>query len=304
MTSILPKPRFIVGEIETAPGPVPVVADRLSGRDRLRNALARWGYFRMRHAVDPGLYAVGAPDSDSPVLVSANYKLTFDRLRSNLRGINAWLLVIDTKGINVWCSAGKGTFSAAEIALRLLASGLPKIVGRRRLVLPQLSAPGVAAHEVTRLTRFQVVYGPVRASDLPEFLRRGCVAGPAMRRVRFGLGDRLILTPVELVHAWKVALPILALLGIQRLLASKPLDVRLLANFLPYLGAVLAGSVVVPALLPWIPGRSFAFKGWLFGFAAALIYARLSRFGAVFTASQLAVFPAIRCASPFRSYPF
>lgn len=286
-------PGFIIGEIETAAGAVPVVPARLRARDRLQGWLTRWGYRRMSHTIAPGLYAVGAPDPDSPVLVSANYNLSFDSLRVRLAGIDAWLLVVDTKGINVWCSAGKGTFSAGEIALRLTVSGLPKIVRHRRLILPQLSAPGVAAHEVTRLTKFQVLYGPVRAADIPEFLRRGNVADPAMRKVAFGFKDRLVLTPIELVHTWKVALPILAVLWVQHLLSGKSANWDIGTAFLPYAGAILAGTIVVPALLPWIPGRSFAFKGWLFGFVAAFIFTRAAHSGPAASAAYLALLPAI-----------
>ena len=69
----------------------------------------------MAYTVEPGLYSVGNPGNDSPVLVSANYKLTFDVLRRNLAGLNCWLLILDTKGINVWCAAGKGTFGTDEL---------------------------------------------------------------------------------------------------------------------------------------------------------------------------------------------
>ena len=51
----------------------------------------------MRYSVAPGLYAVGAPDRESDVLVTANYKLSFDTLRRELKGFNAWVLVLDTK---------------------------------------------------------------------------------------------------------------------------------------------------------------------------------------------------------------
>ena len=50
------------------------------------------------YRVRPGLYALGAPGDDSPVLVTANYKLTLDVLRSSLRPADAWLLVVDTAG--------------------------------------------------------------------------------------------------------------------------------------------------------------------------------------------------------------
>ena len=65
----------------------------------------------MRFAVDPGLYALRNPGEQAPVLVTANYKMSFDRLRQALPGRDAWILVLDTNGINVWCAAGKGTFA-------------------------------------------------------------------------------------------------------------------------------------------------------------------------------------------------
>ena len=80
----------------------------LTAADRWDHFLARIGVNRQGHRVDPGLYAIGSPSGDSPVLVTANYTLSFDALRSVLSGISAYILVLDTKGINVWCAAGKG----------------------------------------------------------------------------------------------------------------------------------------------------------------------------------------------------
>jgi hypothetical protein len=82
-------------------------------------------------------------------------------------------LILDTKGINVWCAAGKGTFGTDELVGRILKTGLSEIVSHRKLVLPQLGAPGVSAHEVTKQTGFSVVYGPVRAKDIKAFLDSG-----------------------------------------------------------------------------------------------------------------------------------
>jgi CO dehydrogenase/acetyl-CoA synthase gamma subunit (corrinoid Fe-S protein) len=91
-------------------------------------------------------------------------------------------MVIDTRGVNVWCSAGKGTFCADEVVRRIEVVRLPEVVSDRRLILPQLSAAGVAAHEVRKRSGFHVVFGPVRAEDLPAFLADGMRATPEMRR--------------------------------------------------------------------------------------------------------------------------
>jgi len=241
---------------------VPAVSTSLSLKDILGAWKARWGVLRMDYKIEPGLYAIGKPDSNSPVLVSANYKLTFDTLRKNLSGLNCWLLILDTKAVNVWCAAGKGTFGTAELVNRIEATGLSKVVGHRKLLLPQLGAPGVSAHEVAKLTGFSVTYGPVRASDIKEFISSGYKATKEMRTVKFTMWDRLVLTPVELEFIAKPSLILFGVLFLINLFAARPLGME---DFLAYAAAVLIGTVLTPTLLPFIPGKAFAFKGWLLG---------------------------------------
>ncbi len=156
--------------------------------------------FRMRYRVDPGLYALGDPKESDPVFVSANYRLSFNILRSSLTGRNAWILVLDTKGINVWCAAGKGTFCTNEIVKQLSACNLTSIISHRTLILPQLSASGVSASKLQKACGgFSVKFGPVRASDIPAFLDNNCTVSPAMRRVRFSIVDRAKLVPMETI---------------------------------------------------------------------------------------------------------
>ena len=212
-----------------------------------------------------GLIPLGHPGPDSPVFVTANYTLSFDALRSALDGHGGFILVLDTKGINVWCASAKGTFSTSEIVRRIESTGLGDVVTHRRLILPQLGAAGVAAHEVPRRSGFSVEYGPVRASDLPKYLRRGG-ATPEMRRVRFGLLDRLVVVPVEVSQA---ALPAAVIAGALSLLVGWLSAAAALA-------AIAAGLVLFPALLPWLPTREFTTKGLILGALAALPFAALA----------------------------
>ncbi|HAA05521.1 MAG TPA: acetyl-CoA synthase subunit gamma, partial [Syntrophobacteraceae bacterium] len=108
---------------------------------------ARWGVGWMRYTVNPGLYALGEPDSRSPDFATANYKMSFDHLRRALPEHAAWILVLDTNGVNVCCAAGKGTFGTEELVARIRSSGLEQLVEHRHLILPQLAGPGVAAHQ-------------------------------------------------------------------------------------------------------------------------------------------------------------
>jgi hypothetical protein len=240
----------------------------------------RWGLGRTRYSIAPGLYAIGVPSGKSPVLVTANYKMTFDALRNDMNGHDAWILVLDTKGINVWCAAGKGTFGTDELVRQVLKNNLQVVVDHRVLILPQLGAPGVAAHKVLKTSGFKVVYGPVRSSDLPQFLENGQHASPEMRRVTFSFLERVVLTPVELVNMWRqilwsiLVLFILGGIGPQIFSLASAWNRGSAAVAVGLLG-VLTGAVVVPALLPWLPGRLFALKGAATGLASGFMTAAL-----------------------------
>ena len=258
-------------------GAVSVVDTRLTFSDRLRAWKVRWGIGRMRYRVEPGLYAVGAPDTHSPVLVTASYKLSFDTLRSQLGGRSTWILVLETGGVNVWCAAGKGTFGTGELAARINAVRLSEVISHRTLVLPQLGASGVSAHEVKRLSGFRVVYGPVRANDIPAFLDAGMKATAEMRRVRFTFRDRAVLIPIELVQSLKyaagVALMFFLFSGLSRsgFSIDRAVSDGIYAAIVIF-SAVMGGTVFIPLLLPWIPGRAFSLKGFWVGFILAALF--------------------------------
>lgn len=217
----------------------------------------------MRYLVPAGLYAIGSPSPEDPVLVTANFKMSFDIVRRAMTGRNIWLLVLETYGINVWCAAGKGSFGTDELVERIRVTGLADIVTHRELLLPILGAPGIAAHEVTKRTGFNVRYAAIRAADLPEYLDNGRVTTPAMREMTFSFRERMALIPVELVLALKPAAGIGLLLFL--VTAASSGFATGATVLIAYLGAVLAGIVVGPLFLPWIPGRSFVIKGALVG---------------------------------------
>jgi acetyl-CoA decarbonylase/synthase complex subunit gamma len=261
---------YITGSVATKAGEVPVVSTVLSRADKWGDLKAICAIRRMDYTVDPGLYAVGNPNEDSPVFASANYKLSFDALRREIDGIDAWTIVLDTNGINVWCAAGKGTFGTQEVVNRIERTNLKDVVSHRKIIVPQLGATGVAAHEVRKSSGFSVVFGPVRASDIPPYLKAGMVATREMRRVRFPLRDRARLIPGEILQGLKYLLPVMGLFvilaGLHRGGYSSQLTLRVGSRSAINLILVyLAGLALAPALLPWLPGRSFSFKGMVSG---------------------------------------
>ncbi len=222
------------------------------------------------------MYAVGNPDADSDVIVTANYKYSFDVVRGVLKRLNLWILVLDTKGINVWCAAGKGTFGTEELVNQINIKRLTQVVNHKRVIVPQLGAVGVSGYKVSKATGFKVYFGPVRAKDIRSFIEAGYKAGPEMRMIHFPFRDRLVLTPMEINPAMKkfplFALIVLLIFGLQ---PQGILFKDALQGGLPFLAmglaAIMSGAFMTPVLLPLIPFRSFAVKGWIAGMATMFV---------------------------------
>jgi len=232
---------------------------KLTTAEKLVHLLARLGIRRNDWRVRPGLYRLGNPAPDSPVFVSANYILSFDALREALDGIDGYILVLDTKGINVWCAAGKGSFGTDELVERIEKTSLADEVETRRVMVPQLGATGVCARDVRKRSGFKVDFGPVRAEDIPEFIRNG-KATEAMRTVRYDIRDRAVLIPVE----GKQGIPLAGGLMLAAYLGDGSIAALGIGS------AAAAGLVAFPLLMPWVPGKDFSTKGFVLGGAVAV----------------------------------
>jgi hypothetical protein len=263
-------PPWVSGSVTTPAGEVFRVSSDWSRADVLGMIKSRIGAYRMHYTVPPGLYAVGEATRDSDVFVTANYKLSFDIVRKSLKGMHAWVLVLDTKSINVWCAAGKGAFGTEELVRQIGLARLGDVVGHRRIILPQLGAVGVAAANVRKETGFRVSFGPVEARDIPAYVAAGYKKTKEMSEIRFSLLDRLVLTPMEInpimkKYPWFAA----AVLLIFGLAPTGILFKQAWQGGMPFLAlglsAVFAGAFVTPVLLPLVPSRSFAIKGWITG---------------------------------------
>jgi len=253
------------------------INSELTIKDNARNILVRFGINRYSHRINPGLYNLNNPDADSPVFVSANYKLTFDLLRSRLKNVSCRLLILETDGINVWCAAGKGTFGTAELARQITATGLSEYINHKTLILPQLGAPGINARDLSRRTGFKVIYGPVEARDIPSFLESGMKKTDEMRYKRFPLKERIVLTGVELSQSWKFLLPMLAVLILFTGFGSGWPEISFMMTILPAILGIFSGAFLSPVLLPVLPFRAFAAKGAVSGFIISSLWAAAMR---------------------------
>ncbi len=274
---------------------LPVLTWRWSLRDRLGTLRAITGLGRNGWQIPPGLYLLGSPGPEDPVLATGNYRWSVDRVRRAMMGRSAFLLVLDTGGINVWCAAGKGSFSGKALVRMLKKSGVEELAGVRRVIVPQLGASSLEAHHVQRLTGWKVIYGPVDAWDLPRFLDGNCRGDGAMRKVQFPWKDRLRMVPVEIKNNLKYWLAGGLVFSLGYWLAGNPEWLRtglraslvvplamgsglvlfsLLQRLLPFrsfgAGGLACAVLMLPAAVAVLPGESLCLAGLL------LIYSALS----------------------------
>ncbi|MGA9531719.1 MAG: corrinoid protein-associated methyltransferase CpaM, partial [Anaerolineales bacterium] len=225
----------------------PVVLGQLESRRTLRTVLLDiWAvFFRLIPPYphfEPGLYRLGSPNKGSPLLVTGNFDLTVRRLTASLDGrLDAWVLVVDSAGINVWCAAGGGFLTAEGVIGALRASGLDGYLDHHVMILPQLCANGVDGWKIRQSTRWGVHWGPARAADVPSYLAAGRKKTDAMRWVTFPLGARLEMMA--------------ATLGFYALLILIPVAIFWRSLFWPMTFALFALSGFYALTLPWIPGH-------------------------------------------------
>ncbi|MBI4518091.1 MAG: 4Fe-4S binding protein [Deltaproteobacteria bacterium] len=155
--------------------------------------------------VSPGLRVIGKPDRMSPVLLTGNYDLSVRRLRRALRGLDAYLLVANSRGINVWCAASGGHLGTPQVVTALKLAALEQRVEHREIIVPQLAATGIEAKEVRRRTGWIVRFGPADAKDIPAYLAAGRDKTRAMREVRFSARQR-----VEMAAMWATPMSLIA----------------------------------------------------------------------------------------------
>lgn len=141
-----------------------------------------------------------------------------------------------------------------------------KLVDHQQLIVPQLAATAVSAHDVKKQSGFRVIFGPVRASALQKFIADGNQADEAMRTVTFSMLERMVLVPVEFYLLSKQLLIVLlvgvALSGIgPGVFSVAAMFDRGLIFVIMTLAAVCSGALLVPLFLPWLPGRQFWIKG-------------------------------------------
>ena len=220
-------------------------------------ALISWIFLFMRvFSLKPGLYHIGELDEKAPLLVTANNYLTVFLLARRLRNRKVRLLITDTEGINVWCSAGEGRFSAKEIIEKATKCGLLTGKGKVRMILPKFSLAGVNLEEL-RKHGINPVIGPLYAKDVPSFLDHNKLENQTDDRVHFGLQSRTFTALPSAVQFFYYFLGVYVIS-----LGYVSPDIIWIAMGLAF---------VYPLLFPWLPGKLFSVKGLSLALAVSIL---------------------------------
>lgn len=144
-----------------------------------------------RFSCEPETVAIGNPDRSSPLLVTCNFDYTVRHLKQYLERekLDCFLLVVNTRGTNVWCAAAEGVLDTERVVAHLTAFDVSNLVDHRRLILPQLSAAGVKRKGL-RERGWEATYGPVYFSDLKKFIDNGFTKNRDMQYLEYGYWER------------------------------------------------------------------------------------------------------------------
>jgi hypothetical protein len=264
---------LIDGYVDVDGMQIPVIKRTYEFKDKLGTIMVRCGLHRMNYHFPAGLYLIGEQAPNLPVLVSCNYKLTLDKLRTSLKGKGYWLLILDTKGVNVWCAAGKGTFGTEELIFQLTKWRVKTALKVKEVILPQLGASRMTPHIVQKLTGLKVNYGPIRAEDIDAYLANKRVATETQRTVTFTWKERLVLTPIEFLMSLRYVVAIYPFMVLWNYLNFRQ-GLSLVApvfQTLPWLLMLFTGAVLFPLALPALPTKGFSTKGAILGLPAVAL---------------------------------
>jgi len=122
--------------------------------------------------VTQGIYEVGAPDENSPVLVTTNFSLTYFIVSGEIEGsrMPSWLLIMDTEGLSVMTAWAAGKFSGDMVGSFVKKSGIADKVKHRKIIIPGYAA-AISGEMEEELPGWEIIIGPRDASLLPKFLK-------------------------------------------------------------------------------------------------------------------------------------
>ena len=222
-------------------------------------------------SIEPGIYKSGNPDENSPIIVTGNYEFTYIKVMRDLQGIDAWVLCIDSNGINVWCAARGDDFGNNQLLEAIKSTGIQYFTAKKRLILPQLSAGGISIPQLPKFSEkfpFKIVYGPIWSKYLKQYLsEKKNQKEEKMKRANFNPFHRLRagITHITFLFRKIFFLPLITLLIINSIFTWLNLFNRIFW-ILDILIGIGISNFLITAFFPISNfTRSFIKKGIFFG---------------------------------------
>jgi len=122
--------------------------------------------------VTEGIYEIGSPDENSPVLVTTNFALTYFIVSGEIEGskVPAWLLIKDSEGLSVLTAWAAGKFSGDDVGAFIKKSGIMDKVKHTEVIIPGYAA-AIAGDVEEELPGWTITVGPREAAHIPAFLK-------------------------------------------------------------------------------------------------------------------------------------
>jgi acetyl-CoA decarbonylase/synthase complex subunit gamma len=120
----------------------------------------------------PGIYRVGTPGPDAPVLMTVNFSLTYFTVQGYLESsrIPCFMLIVDTEGLSVLTAVAAGKLSETLVKESLRKFGVESLVSHRTIIIPGYAAP--LSGRIEEVTGWKVIVGPRDAAEIGEFLEK------------------------------------------------------------------------------------------------------------------------------------
>ena len=121
--------------------------------------------------LDAGLYRVGEPDTNSPVLTTTNFSLTYFTVEGDVEAsrVPSWIVVVDTEGTSVLTAWASEKFTADTIAAAIKKTGVEEQVSHRKIIIP--GGVAVLSGKLQEASGWQVMVGPRESSGIPTYLK-------------------------------------------------------------------------------------------------------------------------------------
>jgi acetyl-CoA decarbonylase/synthase complex subunit gamma len=152
-----------------------VVLSDLQGHNLFPLLLARMNIYtdpQRPMATSAGIYEIGGPNENSPVLVTSNFSLTYFIVSGEIETsrVPAWLIVVDTEGLSVLTAWAAGKFVGDVVGMAIKKCGIMDKVSHKKVVIPGYAA-AISGDLEEELGDWEVLVGPRESAHIPAYLK-------------------------------------------------------------------------------------------------------------------------------------